>query len=111
MMEKQTYTPDDYVIKKGDFTRRYIKAGESFPARTPLMPDETDKTLLVKWDGSVGTAVSLSVCLADSPAGNELKAVIVSGKYRISEINWPDNLTDMEKRAAFQGTAISVDDE
>lgn len=110
-MEKQTYTPDNSVIKQGDHVRRIIKAGQTFPVLTPLMEDATEKETLVKWDGATGKAVVLSACVASNPAANETKAVIVSGIYRISEINWPDGLTDAQKRAAFQGTAISVDDE
>jgi hypothetical protein len=111
MMDKQTYTPDDSVIKQGDHVQRYVKAGQVFPVRTPLMEDDTDKALLVKWDGTAGKAVALSACVAAGAASNERKAVLVSGIYRVSEMNWPDGLTDMQKRAAFQGTAISVNDE
>lgn len=110
-MEKNTYTPDNSVIKQGDHVRRMIKAGQVFPVLVPLMADATEKDTLVKWDGTDGKAVVLSACIAASPAANEKKAVIVSGIYRISEIKWPDGLTETQKRAAFQGTAISVDDE
>jgi len=110
-MEKQTYTPDNSVIKQGDAVQRMIKAAQVFPRMTPLMEDATNKEKLVKWDGTAGKAVVLSACEAANPAQDELKAVIVSGIYRISELNWPDGLSDAEKRAAFQGTAISVDDE
>lgn len=110
-MDKQTYSPDNSVIKQGDFVRRTIKAGQVFPALTPLMVDTTNKESLVKWDGTAGKAVVLSACKAQNEAQDELKSVIVSGIYRISELNWPDGLSDAEKRAAFQGTAISVDDE
>lgn len=110
-MDKTTYTPDNSVIKQGDHVQRYIKAGQAFPVRTPLMEDATDKSLLVKWDGTAGKAVAMSACVAATPAANELKAVLVSGVYRVSDVNWPEGLNDMQKRAAFQGTAISVNDE
>lgn len=110
-MEKVPYIPDNSVIKQGDHVLRYIKAGQEFPVRTPLMEDATDKSLLVRWDGTAGKAVAMSACVAATPSANELKAVLVSGIYRVSDVNWPDDLSDMQKRAAFQGTAISVNDE
>ncbi|MCL9783656.1 head decoration protein [Vibrio sp. S4M6] len=111
MTTTTTYSPDNSVIKQGETVRKTIKAGESFPVLTPLMADTTEPDTLVKWDGVAGKEIALSACVADAPASNEIKAVIVSGTYRISYINWPNGLTDAQKRAAFLGTALNVDDE
>ena len=105
-----TYTPDNSIIRQGDYASKTIKAGQTFSVLTPLMLDSTETTSLVVWDGTPGNEVYLSACEVDALVVNTDKAVITNGIYRISSINWPSGLTDAQKRAAFTGTAISVDE-
>ena len=109
-METQHYTPDDFLagdepLKTG---RGYIKAGQIFPRLTPLM---RDGNTLVAWDGTPGAAVVMSARPAEAPASNQLSAIYKGGCFRINHVNWPDSVTtDEQKRSAFLGGAVSVDD-
>jgi hypothetical protein len=110
----ETYIPDDFLagdepLKTG---RAFVKLGESFTRLTPLMKDATDKTLLVKWDGGAGTAVAMACSTVAAPASNTVIPFYKSGCFRISSVVWPGGVTtDAQKRGAFIGTPISVDDE
>ncbi|EPP5594139.1 head decoration protein [Vibrio cholerae] len=110
-MQVTEYTPDEIFLSAPVTTRAIIKAGQSFPKYTPLMPDETDAASLVKWDGTPGKA--LAIAAKSVASGAEQSAVIyAAGGFRISAINWPESVTtDKAKRAAFLGSAIYVDDE
>lgn len=118
MTEVAQYTPDDFIagdepVKTG---RAYVVPGQSFARLTPLMLQQDagggeDTTLLTTWDGTPGTAVALSAKAHTSPVENELIPYYKTGCFRINFVQWPDGLTDSQKRAAFIGSPISVDDE
>jgi hypothetical protein len=107
-VEKQTYTPDNSIIRLGESVRHIVKAGQVFGSLTPLMRD-ADKKLIV-WDGSDDKAVFLSQVQAINLAADTKLAVLASGTYRIDAIQWPNGLTDAQKRAAFDHAGINVDD-
>lgn len=105
------YTPDDFLagdepLKTG---RAFAAAGQTFVRLTPLMQNASG--LLVKWDGSAGKAVAMAVKSAEALASDTLMPFYKTGCFRISAVQWPDGLTDAQKRAAFIGSPISVDDE
>lgn len=112
MTETTEYTPDDFMIGAPVTARATIKSGEAFPARTPLMMDATDAATLVKWDGTPGKAVAMSARDVVSTGSDQLSTVYPQGGFRIGFVNWPDTVTtDKQKRAAFIGSAVYVDDE
>ncbi|WP_459781950.1 head decoration protein [Photobacterium sp. R1] len=114
MTTTETYTPDDFIAGNQPLQtgRAFVAAGQDFPRLTPLMRSGTDATLLVKWDGSAGTAVAMSARPVSSPATDQLTAMYIGGCFRINHVTWPAGVdSDAAKRAAFLGTPISVDDE
>ena len=110
LQEVRHYSPPNAVIKQGDHGLRLLLASASFAALTPLQATEDDPTVLEPWDGTAGKAIVLSQFAKTVTTANEQKVVIINGIYRISEINWPEGLSDAEKQAAFQGTPLSVAD-
>lgn len=114
-MADHVYTPQDDVAGSGQIrtVRAVIKSGESFSRLTPLMRDAVDKSVLVKWDGDLAKQpIALSACSADALAANTLQSVYDIGCFRISAIQWPANAdTDAERRSAFLGTGLAVENE
>lgn len=112
MSEVTEYTPDEFLIGHPVTTRATIKAGETFPSRTPLMFDATDTAALVKWDGTPGKAIAVSARNVTDTSSEQVSTVYPQGGFRIGFVNWPDTVTtDKAKRAAFLGSAVYVDDE
>lgn len=118
MTEVAQYTPDDFIagdepVKTG---RAYVASGQTFARLTPLMLQQDagggeDTSVLVEWDGKPGLAVAISAKSVDALAADTLVPFYKTGCFRISFVQWPDGLTDAQKRAAFLGSPISVDDE
>lgn len=118
MSEVVKYTPDDFLA--GDEPLKtglaYVASGQSFSRLTPLMLQKEagggeDTSVLVEWDGTPGLAVAISAKSVDALAADTLVPFYKTGCFRISFVQWPDGLTDAQKRAAFLGSPISVNDE
>ncbi|MGL5370797.1 MAG: head decoration protein [Plesiomonas sp.] len=78
---------------------------QSTPALTPLMLN--DEGALIAWDGlKAGTALGLSALSADGTAATV--TYFKSGTWRIDDVKWPDGASQILKRNAFIGTALSV---
>lgn len=118
MTEVSQYTPDDILagdepLKTG---RAVVAAGQTFERLTPLMLQQDagggeDTSVLVKWDGTPGLAVAMSAKAVEALATDTLVPYYKTGCFRISFVQWPDGLTEADKRSAFIGSPISVDDE
>jgi len=112
MLEPSVYIPDEFLISVPVTARATIKTGVSFPARTPLMVDETDEATLVEWDGTSGKAIAISARDVKNTGSDQESTVYLQGGFRIGFVNWPDTVTtNKQKRAAFLGSAVFVDDE
>ncbi len=111
-MEVTEYTPDDSLLSAPVTVRGVIKAGVSCTKLTPLMRDSEDGAVLTLWDGTPGQAIALS---ARNIAGSEAEQSLVIypvGGFRMSFVNWPETVTtEKQKRSAFLGSAVYVDDE
>lgn len=90
----------------------HIASGQGkMAARTPLMLGaEGNATKLVKWDGTAGKAVTITVGPVD--ATNAVTApVYKSGCLNAELVAWPDSVLNMEaKRAGFLGSPISIEE-
>lgn len=112
MLEQTEYTPDELFISVPVTARATIKTGVSFPARTPLMADATDAATLVEWDGTPGKAIAISARDVTNTGSDQESTVYLQGGFRIGFVNWPDAVTtNKQKRAAFLGSPVFVDDE
>lgn len=93
-------------------TTGHIAAGQGkMAARTPLMLGaDGNATKLVKWNGTPGKAVAITVGAVD--ATNTVTApVYKTGCLNAELIAWPDNVLTLEaKRAGFLGTALSIEE-
>ncbi|GAJ77647.1 head decoration protein [Vibrio parahaemolyticus] len=112
MFEQTEYTPDELLISAPVTARATIKTGVSFPARTPLMVDATDTATLVAWDGTAGKAIAISARDVANTGSDQESTVYLQGGFRIGFVLWPETVTtNKQKRAAFLGSPIFVDDE
>lgn len=80
-------------------------------ALTPLMLGaDTNAGKLVKWDGSAGKAVALTVAAVDATTAITTP-VIKTGCINAAAVSWPDTVTTIEaKQAAFLGSPISIEE-
>ncbi len=111
MTELYTHEPDDFLagdepLKTG---RAMMATGQSCERLTPLMLSDTG--LLTVWDGSPGAAVAMSAKAVNALTVDTKVPYYKAGCFRISKVVWPDGLTEAQKRAAFIGSPVSVDDE
>jgi len=90
----------------------HIAAGQGqLAARTPLMLGTAATAgKLVKWDGSPGTAVAMTVAAVD--ATNTIATPVhKTGCINAAMVTWPAGVITIEaKRAGFLGSPISIEE-
>lgn len=90
----------------------HIAAGQGqLAARTPLMLGaDANAGKLVKWDGTPGKAVTMTVGSVDATTA-KTAPVHKSGCINAAAVAWPETVLTMEaKRAGFLGTPISIEE-
>lgn len=90
----------------------HIAGGQGqLAVRTPLMLGaDANAGKLVKWDGTPGKAVALTVGVVDA-ATAVTAPVHKSGCINAAAVAWPDTVQTMEaKRAGFLGSPISIEE-
>lgn len=111
-MEQTEYIPDDSRLSPSVSVQGTIKAGVSCKKLTPLMFDSEDSASLIVWDGTAGKAIALSARSIVESTAEQTAVIYVGGGFRMNFIAWPDSVTtDKQKRAAFLGSSVFVDDE
>lgn len=74
---------------------------------TPLMLDTTTNKLKL-WDGSAGSAVAITIFEVSNLTSDVDAPFYKSGAFKASSLNWPESVTDEQKKVAFIGSPISV---
>ncbi|EFP9527575.1 head decoration protein [Shigella sonnei] len=90
----------------------HLAAGQGqLSALTPLMLGSAESAgKLIKWDGTPGKAVTLTVAAIDATTA-KTTAVYKSGCINAALVAWPESVITMEaKRAGFLGSPISVEE-
>ena len=90
----------------------HIAAGQGqLAARTPLMLGaDANAGKLVKWDGTAGKAVAMTVGKVDTTTA-KTAPVHKSGCINAAAVAWPETVVTMEaKRAGFLGSPISIEE-
>ena len=112
MEQNFSYSPDnikhsDEPLYQGFGTIEKDKTTGPYKALTPLMLDTVSSKLKL-WDGTAGTAVALTVFDVSNTDSDIDVIFYKSGALKASALNWPENVTDKQKKVAFIGSPISV---
>lgn len=112
MSRTEEYIPDDFILGPDLVvsTRGTLAQGEDMLRLTPVMVGSSGSSddEFVQWDGSAGAAVGLTCLAVASVTGPQVFSYYSKGSFRSTAINWPADLSDEQKQAAFAGTAISI---
>jgi len=112
-MTNFTYTPKnikhlDEPLQQASGTVAVDADNGPYPELTPLMLDSENNNLKM-WDGSAGTAVVLNINEVDNDEAEVSNVPLYkSGALKATALNWPDDVTDAQKKVAFIGSPISV---
>lgn len=110
MFETQVETRGDVRVFSGS-DPAYTAVGavlftDVTPALTPLMLEAT-QGVLVPWDG-INAGQAVAVLALEHNGVSSTGSYYKTGTFDISVILWPVGVTDIKKRNAFVGSAISV---
>jgi len=112
MEQNFSYTPNnikhsDEPLYQGFGTIAKDETKGPYNALTPLMLD-TENSKLKLWNGTAGTAVVITVFDVSNAASDVDATFYKSGALKASALNWPEDVTDEQKKVAFIGSPISV---